>query len=137
MGSTQRLISARERDLGIEKNEERAERPKDDLSVEGPFGWRVRANGREVIVFLVFAIAMGSVLWAIRDHDLRSIEILNQATLEQTRQIDRVAAAQLEFQESLSTMIYVLSLSSEDRAKLKLEMPANLRARLLTSERNR
>ena len=127
----QRRTSDKERNLVIEKNEGRGEGRKDDLSVEGPFGWRVRANGKELSLFIIIALGVGSALWALRDHDLRSTETLNQAVAERTKQIERVALAQTDLQDSMNAMIYVLSLTPEDRSKLKLEMPQSLRAKML------
>lgn len=121
----------------IEKNEGKGEGRKDDISVEGPFGWKLRANGREVSVFVALAVATGALLWAIRDHDLRAVATLERAVEDRRKQLDLLSTQQADLQESMSAMIYVLSLSQDERTKLKLEMPPSLRSRLLTSERNR
>lgn len=110
---------------------------KDDLEISGPFGWSVRANGREVVGLLMLVIGVGVLAYMIRDHDLRANERLEAAITARQTQLNALSAQQLRLQESMEEMIYVMSLTQEERVKLKIEMPVSLRARLLISERAR
>jgi hypothetical protein len=110
-------------------------RREEDLSIKGPLGWEVRANGKQVISLIFVLATVGILGYMIRDHDVRAAEALKEAVASRDKQLATVQRQQEELKDSVDTITYVLSLAQEDRQKLKLDMPAALRNKLLTQER--
>lgn len=87
----------------------------DGMQVDTPFGWKIRVQGKTVIL----VIAMIVIGFGLYTHDQRS-EKVQQAMIE-----------------SLQVVAYVLTLPEDQRTTLKLSMPTALRDRLLQEERDR
>jgi len=101
-------------------------RRNDDIEIKLPMGVTVRASGKQVTLVIVIIIGVCSVLWLIREHDLRS-----QAAT------DIIILKQQELMESLDNVGYILTLTESERKGLKMTMPPKLRKQLLNSERER
>jgi hypothetical protein len=80
----------------------------DSFEADTPIG-KVKVSGQTTTAWVAAMSALGLVLWLGWQHH------------------DRMAADHREVKESLSEMIYVLSLSPEDRARLRIDMPESLR----------
>lgn len=109
----------------------------DNVEFKGPLGWSVKANGAHVTLLILMAVSAAAILWALRDHDLRAAAALSIIAQERRMQIEQLAMQQQRLQDGLDTVVYMLSLSPEDRARLKLEMPGGLRTKLLAQERQK
>jgi hypothetical protein len=89
----------------------------DDVEIQLPWA-KVRASGR-TIVNIIFMMAVGGlVFWHDWKSDLREIENIK-------RQDATIAA--------MHNITYILTLSDTERAALKLNMPADLRAMVIQS----
>lgn len=113
------------------------EERQEDVELKGPLGWSVKANGAHVTMLLMLALSSGMLLWALRDHDLRALQLISAAGQERRTQIEQLTLQQQKLQEGLDTVVYMLSLNQEDRARLRLEMPGSLRMKLLAQERQK
>lgn len=120
-----------------EKEPIKPQQREDDLEIKGPLGWSVRASGKQVILLVGIVASAGALLWMIRDHDVRASEKVIEISTVHQQQLQQVAHQQVRLQESLDTVVYVLSLEPEDRKNLRLAMPASLRAKLVEQERPR
>ena len=109
----------------------------DDVEVTAPFGWKVRFPARSLTSAIVVIACVAALLYMLRDHDLEQTKNLQGAVSERTKQIDSVSLQQQKLQETMDTMVYVLTLPQDERQKLRLDMPVGLRSRLLNSERHR
>lgn len=107
-----------------------------DIEISNSFG-KIRASGRVVALALMLLVSTGVLAYMIRDHDLKQSKQLQEAGEQRGKQIDLVAQQQRQLMESMDTMIYVLTLSAEERSRLKLDMPQSLRSRLINQERAR
>lgn len=123
--------------MGSNNEQQRARSRDDDIEISTPLGWGIRANGRVVTMLVLVVAAVVLLAWMIRDHDLRQTEQLKQVSDARNGQMTMLASRQDRLQDSMDTVIYILSIPPEDRMKFKLDMPPALRARLLTQERNR
>ena len=115
--------------------QEKPSRREDDVEVKAPFGWSVRASGRHVTTLIAAVVAVVVVLYMIREHDLKQTEGLAAAVKDRNDQMVVVMQSQVKLQESMDSMLYVLSLEPEERKKLRLVMPPSLRTKLLNQER--
>lgn len=109
----------------------------DDLYIKGPLGWSIRANGRQAGLWVILLLAFGSLLYMVREHDVRAAEQITTTAVTTKVQVAEVAAGQQRLHESMETVVYILSLNPEERARLKLDMPRSLRSKLLNQERPR
>lgn len=90
----------------------------DALEVDAPGGFKVRARGYDILTLIVVAglVLLGYMFWEHKDEAKAS-------QVEVTKAVEKVADSQAE-------LSYLISLSPEDRAKLKLDMPDSLRRRM-------
>lgn len=88
------------------------------MDVEG-FGMRARVRGHDIIVLVLLLVLFMGVGYLILEHDKRSSERINLLAISQQEVVDEVAA-----------LTYVMTLTSEERSKLKLEMPESMRKKL-------
>lgn len=107
----------------------------DNVEVNGPSGWSVKVNGKQVMLVIFIGMATGVLAWMLRDHDIRSSAQIQEAAAQRKAQLELVALQQGRLQDSLDTIVYVMSISPEERARLKLDMPPALRTRMLEQER--
>jgi len=101
-------------------------RRNDDIEVKLPMGVTVRASGRQVTLIILLVLGVASVLWMIREHDLRSKQVGEVILMKQQEIID-----------TMQNVGYILTLSEMERKGLKMDMPQNLRKQLLQAERAR
>lgn len=123
--------------MGSNNEQQRVRGRDDDIEVRTPMGWGVRASGRVVSMLLLVVTAVVLIAWMIRDHDIRSAGQLADISHERSTQMLALATRQDKLQESMDVVIYILSVPPEDRVKFKLDMPPQLRARLLSQERSK
>lgn len=109
-----------------QEEQERRQGRQDDIELILPFGAKVRASGKQVTAILVVVIGVCSVLYMVREHDLRSKSAGELIMAKQQETIDAV-----------ETVGYILTLDEQQRKGLKLDMPPKLRKQLLAQERNR
>lgn len=88
------------------------------VEVEG-FGMRARVRGHDVIVVVLLLVLFLGVGYLIFDHDRKSEERIGLLTISQQKVVEEVSA-----------LTYVMTLTAEERAKLKLDMPDALRKKL-------
>lgn len=92
-------------------------RRKDDtMEVSGPAGFRLRVTGKESTVIL-FMATVGVCIWY-------TVFAHGQSTEEATRRIEE---RQMSTNKTLEEMVYILSLSEEERRRLEISMPDSLR----------
>lgn len=97
---------------------------RDDITINLPFGVTVRGSGKQVTLIILVVLGVGCVLWMLREHDLKAQD-----------SFAKVERAQVESIQTLENIGYILTLSEEERKRLKLTMPPKLRKQLLAEER--
>lgn len=91
----------------------------DSLEVQGPMGIKATAKGERAAAWLLAIVCTAALsLLGFRHHD-------------------STEANHREVKESLSEMIYVLSLSPEERARLNIAMPDSMRKKVRHGRRER
>lgn len=90
-----------------------------NLVVEGPGGIKVSAKGPYVVGFLVGLVLVGCLAYLLNQHDTKT------AAGEKL-----LAEQQVHLQEGLSEMIYIMSLTEQERKALGVTMPESLRRKL-------
>lgn len=90
----------------------------EDMDIQG-FGMRARVRGHDIIVVVLLVILFMAVGYLVFDHDKKSADRIETLTVGQQKVIDEVSA-----------LTYVMTLSVEERAKLKLDMPESLRKKV-------
>ena len=88
------------------------------LDVAG-FGLRARVRGHDIIVVVLVVMLFGAVGYLVWDHDHRSEERIGALIDNQRKVIEEVSA-----------LTYVMTLTPDERASLRLTMPAALREKL-------
>lgn len=89
----------------------------DEVEVNGPGGFKIRARGYDILtLFVVIGIALLGYLFYEHKADAKT------AQTEIVKALDKVGDSQVE-------LSYLISLTPEERAKLRLEMPESLRRR--------
>jgi hypothetical protein len=83
------------------------------------FGMRTRVRGHDVIVVVLVVLLFGALGYLVHEHDLKSVKIVDELSLSQQKILNEVSA-----------LTYVMTLSPEDRVKLRLDMPESLRKKL-------
>jgi hypothetical protein len=81
----------------------------DSLELAGPAGLKAKATGTQAAAGLLAIACTGIVGWQWWHHD------------------QRTEANHREVSEKLTEVVYVLSLSPEERARLRIDMPPSLR----------
>ena len=95
----------------------------DDLEVKTPFGWSVRAGGRQMTLVVIILLCCGFLAYMVRDHDLRAAE--RAAGLD--AKAETLAKNQTALVDSVDSLAFIMTLSDEERKKLRLGMPDALR----------
>ena len=111
-------------------------RADDGVKLTTAFG-TIQAHGPMVVIVILLVCAVAVFAVMVREHDLKQTEHLSAAVASRDVQLKQMDERQGKLQESMDVMVFILAMSPEDRAKLRLDMPASLRTRLLNSERNR
>jgi uncharacterized protein HemX len=81
----------------------------ESLEVAGPAGLKAKATGPQAAAVLLAGACTAGLAWMFWTHDQRS------------------EANHREVSEKLTEVVYVLSLSPEERARLRIDMPPSLR----------
>jgi len=95
------------------------------------FGVWLKAGGTQTVCATLMLVLAAVVMLALYMHDQKAAvraEVIVKGAAT-------VASNQEHFEHALEEMIYVLSLSPEERARMKLAMPPSLRDRILKQER--
>lgn len=98
----------------------------DRIEVETSLG-SVKASGSLVPLLVTIFIGFAAIVYMLSDHDRRQLGVLSEARAERLQQIKRIEDSQARIDDSMQAVIYVLSLSQEQRQKLNLDMPDGLR----------
>jgi hypothetical protein len=101
--------------------------PKEDreaLGLEG-MGWKLKATGANVTAVILVAIAVAVVAFMVRDHDVRAAE--RSAHVE--AEVKTVRGEVQSLAGRMEETTYVLTLTDDERKRLKLDMPESLRKR--------
>ena len=88
------------------------------LDVSG-FGLRARVRGHDIIVVVLIVILFSAVGYLVWDHDAKTSDRIVALTVGQQHVIEEVSA-----------LTYVMTLTPDERASLKLNMPEALRKKL-------
>lgn len=84
----------------------------EQVEVHGPWGFSVSASGGDLRVILYMAILCFILGFALYLHHIRT------------------ESSQVEMAEKLTEVIYLLSLTQDERAALKIVMPESLRKKV-------
>jgi len=95
------------------------------IEVQGPHGFKIRAHGVLVYITLIMILALGVVGGIVYFSHLSNKE--GQGALQKGQ--SHILEAQGKILDAQRETTYVLTLSAEEREKLKLQMPDTLRAR--------
>lgn len=95
-----------------------AEEQPDELEVNAPGGFKIRARGYDLIVILM-AFGVAGIAYLLWEHKVDA----KAAQAEVTHAVQEVASSQTE-------LSYLMTLTPDERSKLKLEMPESLRKRV-------
>lgn len=90
----------------------------DALEVDAPGGFKVRARGYDILTLIIVVglVLMSYMFWEHKGEAKAS-------QVEVTKAVEKVAESQAE-------LSYLISLSPEERSRLKLDMPDSLRRRM-------
>lgn len=124
-------------DLAMPEQQPKRSGREDDVEIKAPFGWSIRANGKSVSALIITILASGGLAYMIRDHDLKQTAQIVEASKDRKEQLTKITEQQTQLQESMDSVVYVLSLPQDERTRLKLDMPNGMRKKLLNQERNR
>lgn len=92
-------------------------------------GWRGKLTGQNLTA-IITAAALSLGAWVMIDHRNESRAAMVQLGAKQEKALSNVADALNKNAEEQAVMNYILTLSQEERQKLRLDMPASLRARM-------
>lgn len=95
-----------------------AETTQDEVEVNAPGGFKVRARGYDILTLIVVVglVLLGYMFWEHKGE-------AKAAQAEVTKAVEKVADSQNE-------LAYLISLTPEERSRLKLDMPDSLRRRV-------
>jgi len=90
----------------------------DEVEVNGPGGFKIRARGYDILTLLVVVgiALLGYLFW---EHKIDA----KASQVEIVKAVEKVA-------DSQSELSYLISLTAEERSRLKLDMPESLRRRV-------
>ena len=90
-------------------------------------GLRAWIKGKEFSLVIIVLLAFGWLGYMLWQHDNNTREGRAGAVSVLETQNKALSINQLRLQESMEEMIYVMSLSDEERGRLKIQMPESLR----------
>lgn len=90
----------------------------ESMEVDAPGGFKIRARGYDILTLIIVVglVLLGYMFWEHRGEAKAS-------QIEVTKAVEKVAESQAE-------LSYLISLTPEERSKLKLDMPDSLRRRM-------
>lgn len=92
-------------------------------------GWRGKLTGQNLSMLVIAgALALGT--WVLIDHRNESRAAVVRLEVKQEQALHSVADAVSKNAEEQAVMNYILTLTQEDRQKLRLDMPESLRRRI-------
>lgn len=103
---------------GSEYEGSRQQQSNEELEVNAPGGFKIRARGYDVIVLLAVAglTLLGYITW--------------QHTIDEKASKTEIVTTIKQMAESQEELAYIVSLTAAEREKLRLDMPSSLRKRL-------
>ena len=115
---------------------------KEDTEIKGPFGWSFKSSDRYTTLFVLIIVCTALVAGFLFKHDADAANLSRDIALQThmdavkaANEVKKVAEAQHKQQETLEEMVWILSLTMEERKKYKLDMPVSMRRKLLDRER--
>ena len=93
------------------------------------FGVALRTSGKNVIAFVSFLLLFGAIGYVLWDHDRDSKDNAKAVLHVQTEILKEMQTLRGEMVAERRVTNYILTLSPESKAQLKLEEPDELRAR--------
>lgn len=104
--------------------------PQESVELEKtPGGWRGKLTGQNISAMLIAgALALGA--WVLVDHRNESRSAMVNLEAKQEKALGAVADAMGKNAEEQAVMNYILTLSQDERQKLRLDMPESLRRRI-------
>jgi hypothetical protein len=97
----------------------------DGLGVEAPGGWKLKATGSPVIAVILVVVAVFLIVAALHKHDADAAS--HSAMIK--GEVGTVRQEVHTLSDRIEETTYVLTLSDDERKKLKLDMPESLRKR--------
>lgn len=92
-------------------------------------GWRGKLSGQNLMTILL-AGCIGGGGWILVDHRNESRAAMSELNAKHEKALGAIAAAIDRQAEAQEATHYIFSLSPEERQRLRLDMPASLRARV-------
>lgn len=102
----------------------------DDLEVDAPFGWRIRAGGRQVSLIVIIAL-MGALL-GYQQYNSDQREEGNWAAMEkrQRENVKTIIDSQQRLTDSIDIQTYMSTRTDAEKQALRLDMPDALCKRI-------
>lgn len=105
------------------------QQPQEGIEVKTPGGWLAKLTGQNLFSMIVtVAITAGAI--AMVDHRSESKAAIKEVGDNQQKALEEVAKAIKQLTEGQEASQYIFTLTPEERARLKLDMPASLRLRV-------
>ena len=89
------------------------------IEADGPHGFKLRARGHLVYVTIIIIMCTGALAYLVWDH-----------AREQGESVKAMTANQKAILDAQQETTYVLTLTQEQRERLKLRMPDSLRSKV-------
>ena len=117
------------------------------VEVSTPGGWRAKLFGMDtkvVLLGMIIVLGTGMIFWNFEEDRRTSREernkfgdqhkitqaLLSQVITNQRAMMEQIKEQQSNSRDELGEIIYVLTLSQQERDRLKLEMPNTLRRKI-------
>lgn len=102
----------------------------DDLEVKTPFGWAIRAGGRQMSLIVIILMTSGFLAYMI-------YELRREGTDRSKVNMETLARGQIavvestkKMSETIEVMTYVSTLTDAQKQALRLDMPDSLRSKV-------
>lgn len=102
---------------------------RDDVTLEGPFGWKLRASGRELKSLILMLVAFFALGYMLQQHDANAKESLATNDAKGAARAQEIVNRLIATTERMEEIGYILTLSEEERKALRLMMPDSMRKR--------
>lgn len=100
-----------------------------ELEAEGPGGFKVKARGTDIIAIIMMVCGIVGILM-LHQHMQEARAEATAVRAEYRDGQKETSTAISKMAESNAELAYMMSLTTEQRAKLNLEMPESMRRRL-------
>lgn len=129
-------LAALEHALGLKRELYRRQHGEDAMpevngggTLKTPFGsyaWRGYA-GLMGLVVVILTLALGGVLYLVRDGQARTEQLITSGAAARAAQTKQMSDEHREISDGLEAVIYVLTLTEQQKARLSLERPRKIR----------